>query len=366
VERLSHIRNYTAATDTNNIQPRVGVSWAPRGDAATIVRGGMGIYTQQQLLSAVERVQTGGPDGAIAISLTPESPLFPTFPRPLINLPPISPPRDVYRVGPTLSNPYSIQTSIGVQQMLLKSAVAVDYVTVRGRDLLSLIDVNAPASIVKPAQRTVAAADATRLLEPAPGTYRKVITLGNEGRSWYRALQVKLARSSTTTQLMGTYTWGRARDKANYQLPEDSRNLAAEEARASTDVRHSMAAAFSWQPEASHALWRNWSLATLTVLRSNRPYTISWGDDRNGTTQNDARPDGRNTGKTGPYRTVDIAIGRRFRRGQASTEVRVEAFNAFNATNYDQYVGELLSPLFGRPTSAFPPRRVQLALIVRF
>jgi carboxypeptidase family protein len=369
VERLSNIRNYTAATDTNNIQPRGGVAWDLRGDGATIVRGGVGMYTQQHLLSAVERVETGGPDGAIAISLTPESPLFPTFPTALARLPSnlaIWPPRDLYRVEPSLGNPYSIQTSVGVQQLLFKSAVTVNYVTLTGRDLLSLVDVNAPASIAKPAQRTVAAADATRPLEPGPGTYRKIITLGNEGRSWYRALQVKVARSTTTTQLMGSYTWGRARDKANYQLPEDSRNLAAEEARASTDVRHNVGAAFTWQPAASRTLWRNWTFATLTVLRSDRPYTILWGDDRNGTTQNDARPDGRNTGKTGPYRTVDLGIGRMFRRGETSTEVRVEAFNAFNTTNYDQYVGELLSPLFGRPTSAFPPRRVQLALIVRF
>ena len=102
------------------------------------------------------------------------------------------------------------------------------------------------------------------------------------------------------------------------------------------------------------------------AFHSNRPYTITWGDDRNGTTQGDARPGGRNTGRTGPYRNVDLALTRRFRSGKAVTEGRLEAFNVFNATNYDRYVGELLSPLFARPVTAFPQRRLQFAAIVRF
>jgi hypothetical protein len=201
---------------------------------------------------------------------------------------------------------------------------------------------------------------------PAPATYRKIITLGNQGRSWYRALQVKFDHSSASLQMIGSYTWSRALDMANYQLPEDSRNLAAEKAFASTDIRHSISAGFAWQPPASGRIWREWSVSGVGIVRSGRPYTISWGDDRNGTTQDDARPGARNTGRTGPYRTIDLAVGRRFHRGATTTEARVEAFNAFNAINYDQYVGELLSPLYSRSVSAFPPRRLQLAVIVRF
>ena len=46
--------------------------------------------------------------------------------------------------------------------------------------------------------------------------------------------------------------------------------------------------------------------------------------------------------------------------------LRGEAFNAFNTTNFDQYVGELSSPLFSKPVSAFPKQRLQFAAIVRF
>jgi len=369
VERVSNIRNYDVAMDKDNLQPRLGAAWSPGSNAATLVRGGIGLYTQQYVLSTIERVQTVGVDGALTFSLSPDSPLFPGFPATLAASPgTVSnwPPRDIQRVDEALRNPYSIQASIGIQRLLFNSVVAADYVTLTGRDLFSIVDSNAPASIEKPAQRSVAAADATRPIGPAAGTYRKVITLGNRGRSWYRALQVKIDRSSASLHFTSSYTWGRARDMANYELPEDSRNLDAEKARAATDVAHNVAAALAWQPAAARRPWRDWSLSAVAIVRTNRPYTISWGDDRNGTTQNDARPDGRNTAKTGPYRTVDVAAGRVFHRGTMSTEARLEAFNAFNSVNYDEYAGQLLSPLFGRPTSALPPRRLQLAVIVRF
>ena len=52
------------------------------------------------------------------------------------------------------------------------------------------------------------------------------------------------------------------------------------------------------------------------VFRSNRPYTITWGDDRNGTTQNDARPGARNTKATGDsYQNIDVALARRIACG---------------------------------------------------
>jgi hypothetical protein len=274
--------------------------------------------------------------------------------------------RDVYKTGRTLTNPYSVQYAAGVEHLFGATVVGVDYVRLYGRDLLSLLDVNAPASIAKPAQRTVAEADATRHIEASPGGYRKVIVLGNEGRSWYRALQVKADRSGDRVRGMASYTLSRAEDMGNYELPEDSLNLAAERARASTDITHNVTAGVTWSLPGSTPWSRNWTLSGISVFRSNRPYTISWGDDRNGTSQGDARPGGRNTGKTGPFRSVDVALARRVGLRTASLEGRLEAFNIFNATNYDQYVGQLLSPLFARPISAFPPRRLQLAAIIRF
>jgi hypothetical protein len=219
---------------------------------------------------------------------------------------------------------------------------------------------------VKPNQRTVAQADATRPIPAVPGSFRNIVSLGNLGRSWYRALQVKAGRSTGRLQAIASYTWSRAEDMDNYQLPEDSRNLDAEKSRANSDVAHNLTVAFTWQLPSAPRVLDGWSLSGIGVFRSNRPYTITWGDDRNGTTQNDGRPGARNTAQTDPYQNVDLALSRRFTRGSTAIEARVEAFNVFNVTNFDQYVGALLSPLYAQPVSAFPSRRIQIAAIVRF
>ncbi len=369
VEAVSNVRNYLVPSDKNNLQPRLGIAWDPNGLGRMVVRGGVGLYTQQQLLFYINRVQLEGPDGTIALSLSPGSPLFPTFPHVLPTFSPgvVLPPRDIHRADPTFHNPYSIQVTGGVEHTLFRNlVVAADYVYLNGRSLMSLTDANAPASNPKPAARSVADADRTRPLVPVPNGYRKIMTLGNLGESWYHALQIRATRSTGRLQAMMSYTLSHAEDMANYQLPEDSRNIGAEKARADTDVRHNLAAALTWELPLEGRFLGGWSISGIGTFRSNRPYTITWGDDRNGTTQNDARPDGRNTGKTEPFSNVDLAVVRRFRLGTTTIEARVEAFNAFNTTNFDEYVGALLSPLYAKPVSAFPKERLQLAAIVRF
>jgi hypothetical protein len=369
IERVYHLRNYPVPVDINNLQPRLGAAWDPVGDGRMIVRGGAGFYTQQQLLYYINRVQLEGPDGTVTLSLTPDSPLFPGYPNVITALTPGAalPPRDIHVVDATFTNPYSLQATAGTELTLFgRVVVAADYVYLHGRDLMSLIDANAPASNVKPATRTVAQADATRPLGALPNGYRKIITLGNLGESWYHALQIKARRSTDRLQTTVSYTLSHAEDLGNYQLPEDSRNLGAERARASTDVRHNLAAAFNWEVPGAGPYLRGWSISGIGTFRSNRPYTIIWGDDRNGTTQNDARPGGRNTGKTDAFQNVDLALVRRFHTGTKVIEARVEAFNAFNTTNYDEYIGALLSPSFAQPFLAFPKQRFQVAAIVRF
>jgi hypothetical protein len=369
VETVRNVRNYLVAADKNNFQPRLGVAWDPNGQGRMVVRGGVGLYTQQQLLFYINRVQLEGPDGTITLALPPGSSLFPTFPNALPGFLPgsVLPPRDIQRADPAFHNPYSIQATGGFEQTLFGNlVVAADYVYLNGRSLVSLTDANAPASNVKPAARSVADADRTRPLAPVPTGYRKIITLGNLGESWYHALQIRATRSMGRLQTMAAYTLSHAEDMANYQLPEDSRNIGAEKGRADNDVTHNLTAAITWDLPFDGRFLGGWAISGIGSFRSNRPYTITWGDDRNGTTQNDARPDGRNTGKTEPFFNVDLAVVRRFRFGTTTIEARVEAFNAFNTTNFDEYVGTLSSPLYAKPVSAFPKERLQLAAILRF
>ena len=48
------------------------------------------------------------------------------------------------------------------------------------------------------------------------------------------------------------------------------------------------------------------------------------------------------------------------------TTIGLDAFNALNHTNYTSYIGTLSSPFFGQAVSAYPPRRLQISLRLRF
>jgi len=187
------------------------------------------------------------------------------------------------------------------------------------------------------------------------------------GSSWYRALQVKVEKTGGASRLLGSYTLGRARDMVNYQLPEDSRNLEAERGPADADVRHNLTTAATWiLPESSHPIWSGWSVAAVGTFRSGRPYTVTWGDDRSGTGQHDARPGARNSARTDGYQGLDAALTRRIAVGTAHLNAQLEVFNLLSTINYNEYVGQLLSPSFGQPVSAFPRRRFQLSATLRF
>jgi hypothetical protein len=276
------------------------------------------------------------------------------------------PPRDIQILDPEFRNPYSIQATLGGERSLGRMTLAADYVYLNGRALMSLVDTNAPASNVKPGSRSVSAADATRPIRPVTGGFRNIVDLGNLGQSWYHALQIKAERTAGAVHAMASYTLAHAQDMLNYQLPEDSRNLEAEKGRANADVRHNLTVGATWSLPWTGPVLKDWSLSGIGVFRSSRPYTITWGDDRNGTTQNDARPGDRNTADGDTYINVDLALTRRISRGSRVYELRGEAFNVFNTTNFDEYVGALFSPFYGRPISALPKRKLQFAATMRF
>jgi hypothetical protein len=46
--------------------------------------------------------------------------------------------------------------------------------------------------------------------------------------------------------------------------------------------------------------------------------------------------------------------------------VSLDAFNILNRANYQNYLGALSSPLFGKPASALPPRRLQAGFRFQF
>jgi len=81
---------------------------------------------------------------------------------------------------------------------------------------------------------------------------------------------------------------------------------------------------------------------------------------------------GRNTGNGPGWADVDLRFVKKFilhkapdkRETTREIELRADAFDLLNQTNYKTYVGTLTSPVFGFANTAYPSRELQLG--VRF
>jgi hypothetical protein len=149
-------------------------------------------------------------------------------------------------------------------------------------------------------------------------------------------------------------------------------------------------------------LARDWELAGITRLQSGAPFTpgMSTVDGQNitGTPSEGARPDvadpaapavsrfgrpalGRfgNVGvgvlRRPGINNWDMSLYRQIRLGEGrSLQLRFETYNTFNHTQFSAVSqnarfdaqGNQVDPLFLQPTAAFSPRRIQLALSLRW
>lgn len=104
------------------------------------------------------------------------------------------------------------------------------------------------------------------------------------------------------------------------------------------------------------------------------PYNETTGRDDYNDGMATARPNGvRRNSLQGPgYADLDVRWSRDFflipskkEKGPTIT-LGLDAFNVINHVNYLSYVGVLSSPLFGKPISALPPRRLQVSFRFRF
>lgn len=66
-------------------------------------------------------------------------------------------------------------------------------------------------------------------------------------------------------------------------------------------------------------------------------------------------------GGGGPQMMIMEATNARYR-----LELYAQISNLFNNVNYNTFIGNVLSPFFGQPTSAGPARRVEVGMSLGF
>jgi hypothetical protein len=237
VEIIKDIPDWPAGTDANNIDPRVGFAWDPKGDQKWAIRGGVGRFTQQHPIFTIVKGGVGGRNGQVTVLLSPTDPLFPVFPNALPAFPPgaVLPPRNIQEISPDLENEHAWNGSIGFQRLLgPRTSVAVDANVNRGTKH-GFLDLNQPTPIPKDqlnaalnanpnaVLRTVAQADLTRPNRTGPNTFRRMDVLTNEGRFWYEGVRIRFQHDTQSLNLMVSYTRSKSEDRLNHWFsPEDS------------------------------------------------------------------------------------------------------------------------------------------------
>jgi len=391
VELIHWIPYWPAPTDRNNVDPRIGFAWDPKGDQKWSVRGGLGAFTQQNPIFTILKGAVQGRYGIVQLSLPAGDPNFPVFPNALPGFPPgaVLPARNIQEISPDLENERGWQYSLGFQRQLGKrSSLTVD-ANVNRATKHGFLDVNQPAPIPKDVingaggkvVRSVAQADLTRPTPPTPNGFRRVEILTNEGRFWYEGVRVAFQHRTEPATLSVSYTRSKAEDRLNHwDPPEDSSDPELDRALAAADTPHNFVASATWNLPGSGFALSQWRLSGVLHAQSGNPYTIRYASDLTGTTLSACsgrgcgvtQPGARNTARGEAIQYLDMSIARTFTlAGVKRLEFRADTFNAFNNQNYvsEGYIGIIGNAQYGQPTggsNVFPGRQFQFALTYRF
>jgi hypothetical protein len=317
-----------------------------------------------------------------------------------------------------LDNPEALQASLGFEWRPARVwTLSIDAQYARGRNLLRLVDLNAPApfafnaaafsalgaagvAALTPAEREAlglvrsrASADATRPALDALGAIpaggaRSIVVTDSGGRSLYRALIVSLAKADDGERWGGrvSYTLSRLEndtDDINFRA-NDANDFDADYGPSLNDRTHVVSAFVSLRP------WDFVSFDVAGLFQSGQPVnfvpdaavfgtTDINGDGLSFADQFTGNPDrfpglARNSGRLPWSATIDLGAAFSLDRlGARGAEIRIDAFNLLNAQNESGYPANFTvsnqRQVFGQPfrlNSAGPSRSVQLTARYRF
>lgn len=377
--------------DKWNLAPRAAFTWTV---AKTNVRGGWGIFYDWFESSTYE--QTLRVDGVRQVE---EIVLNPTYPL-TAGASGTALPGSRIQVADQLAQPFVQQASIGFDKNLTQTVgLRADYMFTRGYNILRSINVNAPVNGVRP--------------DPTAGNITEITSSGARAQDRVTVgLNWRVPSRRIFTNLMYQYANTRNYADSALSLPSDSTNPDADWGPAADDIRHRLFAMVNFPLPYSVRVGLN------VRAMSGRPYNVTTGLDDNGDTVFNDRPAGvsRNSARAAGQITADLRLtksislggllsggpegvpmgtppppppagGAALQRGPGGPggggdgpqmfimegsnsryrlDLYVSAQNLFNRTNYNTFVGNMLSPFFGTATSAAPARRLEVGATISF
>jgi hypothetical protein len=352
-------------TDFNNLAPRFGFAWTPRGSQKTVLRGSYGLYSDAPQGNYFRDALTNNAQRQLSIQFSGTSagaPVYPNYPTSPAGLTVVRSSLTV--IDPNLAWMYVQQAQLAVQRELLRNlALTVTYALTRGTKIPVAQNVNLAAPVG-------ALPDGRPLYSTARlnAQFNNISMIGAAGNSNYNGLGINLnKRFAKGYQFNLSYTWSHALDNApeagiagGSEYPQDSFRRRAEYGNSLADIRHVLNGSAVFRPRFKNPILDNNQLALFFFARSGSTFNVLAGTDLNKDSVNNDRPYffGRNTGK-GPASTqFDVRYSRflRLPREGMKAQFTAEAANLFNNPTPDS-TNTFINRTYGTGATAVPTFR---------
>ncbi|HWN42479.1 MAG TPA: TonB-dependent receptor [Thermoanaerobaculia bacterium] len=375
---------------TDQISPRLGLSWAP--DEKTAVRFSVGRFWSRTPAILLAQLYTSNglrgtqyiisaPRDAAGNVLQPTDPLSPGWgsnwtPEGVERIDftrvPFVPQPGVFTIDETFENPYTDRVTLGAEREIFsKTALGLDFTYAEGEQLQRLEDSN------RVYDGTIASNGLPRYSSTRPNRfYGRITNSLSDGASEYIALTTTLRRRyADNFSLYGSVTWSEDKDNDS-----NERNFAGIQAEDYNNLDN------NWGYSNRDQEWRGvinglwdtpwWGIGFSGAFRyaSGSPYTAFIGTDVNNDGEGFTdRPTvngvhfERNSFRQPSFYSLDLRLAKDFNVGPGDISVFAECFNCTDAEN--RFVtdtrwgtGQVPTATFGQEVGVGTPRTFQLAL----
>ena len=387
-------RVFPTNPSAKNIDPRIGIVWAPFGDQKTSIRAGAGVFHDPlQVRNYHPAYIFAGPyQTAVSVCVFGGPPC--SFPVPFQGITvPIPTIGEALEYDPG-STPFVVQYNLGIQRSFWKDTVlTVSYVGSKGYNLLVQNDTNPPIPTTINGRPNYLGAPRNN---PNLGAIAFNVP---DGSSQYNSLQIYLTRNvgrNWRFQLSHTYSkcidygsvsFGLEAGNSGQQARSDPYNLGADKGPCDFNIKHNFTGSASYAlPFRGNRMAEGWQLSTIVMARSGTPFSVQDGFDQvgfdNPAGQPGERPDlvsgrssnpilgtanqwfdptafalqgagfignlGRNTLVGPKFVDFDLSLAKMTKiKESMNVEFRVEGFNLLNHPNFGLPASNLFSGIDG-------------------